>query len=415
MNKFILVFILIFTITVKSSDFCSDLFYTIFDYPEIVKQLDPNEEHTIEKKSAFIARKISLNLLENAKTAQIEIILGPATSEIKRYFGDNYKSIIREENPDGAFSVWKIEYLDSTVKYFITNVNGESRYIQLLSYLKLAGILEHQIKLHNKMSNYKEIYERTIKEIGEKPSLVVIGFANTLVRELINNGVSEETKQISFDKNTKYTELKWQKHEYWEHELKYLGIQIIKLHSGETIWFIDNEYGDRIVDIKEALEDNDINNILIFGTAAGLNSSMKVGDIIAPETFTYFIGNEIHTEYNWANADALPMKSGTHGDVDSLALETKKWLNKMNQNFISSVEVELTKILRSKKNDSLSAYLVVSDLLLENDGVDYTNWKDLHREKTGKKIFEIFISELNKIKINDLSDLQYKIQNFLIN
>ena len=86
-------------------------------------------------------------------------------------------------------------------------------------------------------------------EIGKPPDLVVFGFANTAIRGFLNSNVSNPKIGKFIMRNSEYAESKWGKPFFGAHELQNMGVQIFTFSDGKTVWFIDNEYGDRAVDL----------------------------------------------------------------------------------------------------------------------------------------------------------------------
>ena len=220
-----------------------------FRYPKALDELDPEAPHTIKDMRNYLFSKLGKEPVELAKNPQIKftIVKGPGEEFLRHLQLAADETAHPVDNPFGAFNLVKVTGPNRPPHFYITNVNGESRYLQVLSFLKLAGVQERQIQSFGNLSSYREIYLDTFQRIGHKPDLVVFGFANTALQDFAERSPSANTSEI-LRRNLEYTAGKWNKPVYRQHELSRMGVQVLELQNGKHIWFIDNEYGDRAVE-----------------------------------------------------------------------------------------------------------------------------------------------------------------------
>lgn len=385
-----------------------------FHYPAILNSLAPNVPHTIQNMKDYLERKLGKQVVESATDPRTtyQILLGPARKKLPELAANGIVHSQTIENPFGALNVVRLVKKDGSEIFVFTNINGESRYMQLMSFLKLVGIPESKINVDGYLTSYKNIYKKTFEKIGPKPDLVVFGFANTAVQALAE--ASDRTIWSNvMDNNIKYAEKKWKKPDSFEHELANMGIQEMVFEGNKKVWFIDNEYGDRAAVIARSLREyyGDSFLTLVLGTGGALNSKYKVGDIVSPK-FTLTNG-DIRTPLN--SLGELISKEGDHVHVDSPGLETKAWLHQQIASKADFVDVELQKIANELQGTKFDTYLVISDVLFSNTPSDYTQWSENHRQELKQKLFPILEHFLKKVGILNLEMLQkYNIQKFAV-
>jgi len=381
-----------------------------FRYPEEISELKPGIKHTIHDMEKFLRDKLGTQLaadLSNDST-RITIMRGPGR-RLKEHFpaGSKFEEM---KNPFGAFNVVKVTPKKGKPEFVLTNVNGESRYLQVLSLLKLGGVAESRVRLTGQLSSYEPLYKRTFENIGHKPDLVVFGFSNTALQGLVEKPGVKNAAQI-LRRNQRYADQKWEKPAFHQHELKKMGVQVIQFKNGKKVWFVDNEYGDRAVDLYEALEEHGAGKIILLGTAGALDDSYRVGDIVSPR---YFLTDEGH-KFNSPFRSRLK-KDGLSIDVETPTIETKKWLKEQIDEGADFVDVELVKVAREaleRDDDDFAAYLIVSDLLNTKKPTDYTQWTEAHRQKAKKDLTPIIDHHLREAGIENPQEISsYKIFHF---
>lgn len=388
-----------------------------FEYPIETDGLRPGVPHTIENMNRYLREKLGNELIDNVRDPKTRFVvsLGP-TSKLDGALADleNIKQIRDIENPFGAFNVLEITRKNGNRTFVLTNVNGQSRYIQVMSLLRLAGINSRRISLIGSHLSNKSVYLKTFKALGHQPDFVVFGFANTSLESLTTLLRPANAAEI-LEKNKIYANKKWQMPRHDRHELEHLGVQVLTLNSGKKIWLLDNEYGDRSIDLLLALQEHGYKKAIYLGTAGSINPNYKVGDIVTPKF--------LKTQNGTLRLDMLQSrlnKAGTLTDVNSPSLETKAWLQKQIEARVDFVEVELGKIASvisngttSHPENKFSAYLVISDLLNSPNPVDYTKWTDAHRLELKEKIRPILNDFINYETPEYERGIQYEIQNFI--
>lgn len=412
-----ILFALVFSVSSASSELsCRSVFSisTTFAYPEIVRLLDPAQPHTIENVKDYLVAKLGAEVMKDAQNDKVDfvIIQGPAKNPLSELDSTNISSVKEISNPFGAFNVTQVDYKNGKKTFVFTNINGESRYIQVLSFLRLAKISEGRITTKGELKSYHDLYTNTFKKIGHVPDLVVFGFSNTsfevVTESLVNSRIPLAQLQ---KKNSSYANTKWQKPKFDEHELKYMGIQVLKFSNGKKVWFIDNEYGDRATVMMEALQDHGASNILLLGTAGSLNPKYTVGTMVSPQFYGLANGRTIHAEFT-----GHTRREGKHGHVDSPALENKAWLKLQIDRGIDFVDVELQKASSAvRKNTQYDAYLVISDELNSKNPQDYTKWAESHRQQTKQTLKPILEGLLNGIGVHRSTEIRsYDIEYFKV-
>lgn len=389
-----------------SAPLCSFLFTNLenFHYPEQIKLLSAHAPHTILDMQSYLKSKLGAEVLKSVADAKTsyQILLGDSSE--KSTFLKNKNILLKTEiqNPFGAFNVTMLSLPEGKIKFVFTNVNGESRYLQLLSFLKLAGIAESRISLEGKLSSYRALYLETFQKINHKPDLVVFGFANTAIQAISETG-AKTIWQTVHKKNLEYSNKKWIKPSPTKHELSNMGIQILKFKNGKEVWFIDNEYGDRAAQLTKALAQYGVKNILLLGTAGALNSNYKVGDIVSPEF-------SIKADGQIAQLNTLGLfqkKYGLHSHVDTPSLETKAWLNSELQRQVDFVDVELQKVMQASNGIQIDSYLVISDVLTSQAPTDYTQWSESHRLEIKQSLYPILNMFLQRAGVTNLNELRH--------
>ncbi len=376
-----------------SSAYCSARFAALvdFQYPSTLSHLGPDVPHTIKNLPKFLREKLGAELVAEAHRPETRflVVSGPSRRPLD-YFDPTKVTSIREiSNPFGAFNSAEVKLKDGTTTYLLTNINGTSRETQVLSLLKLAGVHSRRILFLGRSESYRSIYRRTFRNIGHQPDLVVFGFANTALEGILENPAVRESGRM-LEKNRAYADRKWIKPRFDQHELQYLGVQVVETASGKKIWFIDNEYGDRAGWLMQALNDVGANRTVFFGTAGSLNPKFKVGDLVSPANFAV-----AETKLQNTRAQSKLALAGTHGDVDSPSLETLDWVAEQSRKGVDYVEVELQKVLPHVTKDSdFSAYLVISDEINTTHVKDYTLWGEAERQAAKIKIGKILNEHL---------------------
>lgn len=383
-----------------------------FTFPRDIQKINSNEFHTIEDIPAYLISKLGADTYADATkdSTRFYIIRGPG-KDIWSFFLKNEILDIQEiENSFGSFNVIKVSQKNGQTSYVFTNVNGESRYLQLLSFLRLAKVPEYHIHVKGSLVSYKDIYKSAFKTIGKVPDLVIFGFANTALESIVENANSFNKKHF-LKENREYASRKWIKPRFDEHELKNIGVQVAHFSNDKTLWLIDNEYGDRAAVLMEALQEYGASNILLLGTAGSLNPTFKVGDLVSPNA--YFKADGQYVKSN--SVSTTIAKRGIHAHIDSPALETKKWLGEQIRKGVDFVDVELQKVSEVVQPDTrFDAYLVVSDELNSETIRDYTQWTEEHRKNVKQTLWPVLRDSFEAIGVKANTKLmKYKIFYFL--
>lgn len=394
---------------------CRSLFLSeqSFRYPEIIQNLHPAEPHTIKDMRGYLTSKLGKEVVRNATNQKAEFVIlkGPAKDPLAQIDLTDMITFNEISNSFGAFNVIEVVRRNGESTFVFTNVNGESRYLQVLSFLRLAKVPDPKIVVKGELNSYYPLYRRTFQNIGHVPDLIVFGFSNTSF-EVITESIARTT--ISPDylraKNKNYAEMKWQKPSFQDHELKNMGVQILSFKSGKKVWLIDNEYGDRASMLMQALQDSGGKNILLLGTAGSLNPKLKVGDFVSPRFFAGENGQK--TSVNFVDGSFTRM--GTHAQVVSPALETKAWLKQQIERGVDFVDVELQNASSAaQKHTQFDAYLVISDVLNTKNPQDYTEWNESHRRQAKKTLEPILEKKIREIKIQPEDPIvDYQIEYF---
>lgn len=418
---FNILFVLAFSVSSASSELaCRSLFLTeatsSFAYPRSIRLLDPAKPHTIENVREYLIAKIGKEVVEQAQNEKVNfvVIKGAAKDPLSQLdiTADNLLSMKEISNPFGAFNVAQVNFKDGTTTYVFSNVNGESRYIQVLSFLRLAKIPESRISVKGSLQSYHSVYMDTFKQIGSSPDLVVFGFSNTSFEVVVESLVSTRVPMAQLKvTNSSYANTKWQKPSFYEHELKNMGVQVLNFSNGKKVWFIDNEYGDRASVLMQAMQDFGVKNILLLGTAGSLNPKYTVGQMVSPSHYGLENGKTIPAKFT---GDAP--REGKHGHVDSPALETKAWLKEQIERGIDFVDVELQKASAVvRKNIKYDAFLIISDELNSKNPQDYTKWAESHRQQTKDTLRPILRDLLSEIGIKRSTEIDsYQVEYFKV-
>lgn len=388
--------------------------YLHVEYPEVTTGLEPGVPHTIQEMDSYLKSKLSNELVASIKNnpeTRVILALGPGVG-IEKLLKNQppIKEMRPLSNPFGAFNAVQVEFVNGKRPFLLTNVNGRSRYIQVMSLLRLSGLKSKRITLLGEMISYKSLYKSTFASIGHEPDLVVFGFANTAFESMIGHLKLNNAAEIA-EKNSAYAKKKWEMPPFDRHELENLGVQIVTTSSGKRIWFIDNEYGDRAVDLYQALDEHGYKKMIYLGTAGSVNPNFNVGDIVTPQ---YLIRPEGRFELETIESEIA--KTGVLNDVDSPTLETQAWLERQNKLGVDFIEVELAKILKAihgKKKARLSAYLVISDILQSEKHVDYTKWSEAQRQELRDKIWPLLKSTFQDAPDLTKMELSYEIKKFI--
>lgn len=389
----------------QSAGSCEDLFAS-FEYPRIVEKVDPLEPHTIEDVTSYLKSKMGPEIIDLARDKNTDFIVlkGHGKKTAGFFQSDNILRYKELKNPFGAFNVVKVDYRGGGSSVVITNVNGQSRYIQVLSFLRLLHVPESKIRVKGYLRSYKSVYKRTFESIGKAPDLVVFGFSNTSFEIIAHSqpvlGIkSREMHEL----NHSYATNKWIKPSFEEHELQNMGVQVMKFKNGKTIWFIDNEYGDRATVLVEAMQDHGIKNILLLGTAGALNPAYSVGQLVSPDFYVRPNGSVVPSNSKSPSIE----KEGEHVHVDSPGLETKAWLKEQVSDGVDFVDVELQKVSNVIRPDvHYETYLIISDVLNSEKPQDYTKWSEQSRQNTMVTLKPILNDSLKRIGITPTTPIQ---------
>lgn len=382
-----------------------------FAYPDELRHLHPGVKHTIQDMPRFLREKLGAELLEGVKDPRSTyvVVQGPANERALSIFPqDQIQSIHEIHNPFGAFNAVKVKTKDGVAHYVLTNVNGRSRLIQVLSLLKLAGVNAERLHVVGRSRSYKSIYKKTFAKLSHTPDLVVFGFANTALEALFER--LPRDKALAFMRaNQAYSERKWVKPKFNEHELSHLGVQVIETQNGKRIWYVDNEYGDRAAWLFSALKEQGAKRFVILGTAGSLDHRYPIGNLVSPEYLIKPNGQKMKSPFI-----SVIQKSGSHGDVEAPSIETVEWVQQEASKGVQYIDVELQKIVPLvESNDEVSAYFVISDEINIANPKDYTQWTDHDRQRSKIKILEVLDAHMKEIGIDRSTPIKnYKIELF---
>lgn len=401
-------FIFIMALSVQARESCRAIF-TTFQYPALVESLDVSSGHTIENVRGYLSSKMSPELMQEAGNLNTDfvVIQGPGNRAHEHLPPGLHQEM---SNGFGAFNVVKVTQESGKKSFVFTNVNGESRYLQVLSFLKLAGITADRVSVRGEAQSYKDLYRRTFEKIGSKPDLVIFGFSNTsfesLVRSLVKSDIAPESLLAT---NKAYAEKKWEKPVFLEHELMNMGVQVVTFKNGKKLWLVDNEYGDRATVLMNAMQDYGVNNVLLLGTAGALNPKYKVGDLVSPYYYSLPDGRKILSKLS-----TNYVREGVHVHVDSPALESKVWLRQQLERKVDFVDVELQKVSEHiRPGVRYDAHLVISDVINSEKPQDYTHWTEDHRRQTQKTLLPILGKALESAGIDASTRISsYKVHYF---
>lgn len=401
----------------QSAGSCEDLFAFDFEYPPIVEKLDPKAPHTIEDVTGYLKSKMGAEIVDLARDNRTDFIVlkghGKKTAEF--FQSENILRYNELKNPFGAFNVVKVDYRGGGSSVVITNVNGQSRYIQVLSFLRLLHVPETKIRVKGYLRSYKAMYKKTFESIGKAPDLVIFGFSNTSFEIIAHHyPVTGIKSKEMHELNGSYATNKWIKPSFNEHELQNMGVQVMTFKNGKTVWFIDNEYGDRATVLAEAMQDYGIKNILLLGTAGALNPAYSVGEMVSPDFYVRANGSVVPSN---SKSPAIA-KEGEHVHVDSPGLETKKWLKEQVSDGVDFVDVELQKVSSVIRPDvHYETYLIVSDVLNSDKPQDYTKWSEQSRQNTMATLKPVLEGSLQRIGVTPEKTAieKFNIQYFLVN
>lgn len=394
----------------QAQESCQDVF-GFFSFPRIIDELDPYAPHTIEDVPSYLRNKIGKETLSEVHNENVDYIIlqGPGTLYKNFFTAPDVVKIKEIPNDFGAFNVVRVEFKNGRSAFVFTNVNGESRYLQVLSFLRLARVDENRIYSKGQLVSYNIIYRRTFRALKEVPDLVVFGFSNTSF-EIITKNNPVKAREAYLATNHRYATQKWIKPLFMEHELQNMGVQAMTFANGKKVWFIDNEYGDRATVLIEALQNHGVKNILLLGTAGSLNPIYQVGDVVSPQTYADGNGGMILSNTTFS----LVQRSGEHVHVDSPALESKRWLKQEIADGNDLVDVELQKAAGViAPTVHFEAYLVVSDLLNSKTPQDYTKWTEKSRQKSMEALKPILTQSLLRIGVQPTTEITgYKVEYF---
>lgn len=394
----------------QAQNSCPDIF-GFFAFPRIIDELDPYAPHTIEDVTSYLRNKIGKETLKEVHNENVDYIIlqGPGTLYSNFFKAPDVLKVKEIPNDFGAFNVVRVEFKNGRSAFVFTNVNGESRYIQVLSFLRLARVGESRIYSKGQLSTYNLIYRRTFRSLREVPDLVVFGFSNTSF-EIVTKSNPAKSREAYLATNHRYATQKWIKPLYLEHELQNMGVQAMTFSNGKKVWFIDNEYGDRATVLIEALQNHGVKNILLLGTAGSLNPIYQVGDVVSPHTYSDASGRMLLSNTTFS----LIQRSGEHVHVDSPALESKRWLKQEIADGNDLVDVELQKAASViAPTVHFEAYLVVSDLLNSKTPQDYTKWTEKSRQKSMESLKPILNQSLLRIGVQPTTEItDYKVEYF---
>ena len=382
----------------QSVNSCHELFQ-IFEFPASVEKVDPNEPHTIEDVTSYLKSKMGPEIIDYAKDIQTDFIVlkghGKKTAEF--FKSENILRYKELKNPFGAFNVVKVDYKNGRSSVVFTNVNGNSRYIQVLSFLRLLHVSESKIRVKGFLRSYKSVYAKTFEKIGKAPDLVIFGFSNTSFEIIAQTHPSLIDGARMYERNQSYATKKWIKPSFDEHELQNMGVQVMTFKNGKTVWFIDNEYGDRATVLVDALQDHGVKNILLLGTAGALNPQYSVGQMVSPDFYVRANGSVV------ASNSVSPRieKEGEHVHIDSPGLATKAWLKEQVSDGVDFVDVELQKVSSSiREKVHYETYLIISDVLNSDKPQDYTKWSEQSRKDTMATLAPVLKDSLKRIGID---------------
>lgn len=407
-GRILSLFIFVFALGVQAGESCRAIFAG-FQYPPLIESLDLSRGHTIEDVRGYLTSKMGAEVLHGAanKNTTFIVIQGAGDRAAPHFPPGSAKELA---NGFGAFNVVQVNQGPQKMSFVFTNVNGESRYLQVLSFLKLAGIPAERVFVRGRLETYQDLYRRTFAKIGDKPDLVVFGFSNTsfesMVKTLVKTDVLAETLLAA---NKAYAEKKWQKPGFLQHELQNMGVQVVTFKNGKKVWLIDNEYGDRATVLMNAMQDFGVKNVLLLGTAGALNPRYRVGELVSPYYYSLPDGRRILSQLS-----GNYVREGVHVHVDSPALETKIWLRQQLERKVDFVDVELQKVSEHvRPGVHYDAHLVISDVINAAKPQDYTHWTEEHRQQTQKTLLPILGQALKNVGIEASSLLSsYKVYYF---
>lgn len=392
---------------------CHDLFAARaeFRYPSEILALDMTQGHTIQNLSRHLREKLGDETFASFTSPETRyvIVQGPARSPLKHLRSSSVEEIKEISNPQGAFNVVKASYADGKTDFVFTNVNGESRLTQVLSYLRLGRVEEKRISLVGRQTTYENVYRKTFEKIGHIPDMVIFGFANTAVEIMASHSARMGSKILK--ENEVYADRKWKKPAFHQHELLHMGVQVFSFANGKKVWVLDNEYGDRAGVLARSLVRHGVKRVLLLGTAGAVRGDYRVGDRVSPE----LMANDKGVLQKSPGLELVQKKSGVHTHVDSPILETKAWLQKKTAEGIDFVDIELQKVAPEFKDLDFAAYFIISDVIGSKRPSDYTQWTDRDRVNSRKKLSPVIeaFAKLSGIDLKTIED--YRIHKFQTN
>ena len=335
--------------------------------------LDLHSGHTIQDIPTYLERNLSRELAQGLhREAKVTIVLG-SNEELIRFLRERGATSIQLlGNPDGFHRVHRILREGGGEEYVISAVNGQDRLTHVMTLLKMGGFDLNRVILRGRLHRWTREYEEIFRKFGPPPDVAVVGFRSTFVSAFLKASpegthlLGKIRGDVQFRDRIKGSVTK--------HEMDGMDFYELTFDSGKRAWFFNNDLGDRIGDIFEALENFGDHKIQYsyFGTAGSVTEKLRVGDSVVPKLQTP------GKSYAYVSPAA---QSARAAHVPTPNVETREWLRNAIQT-ADFVEVEWAHILDKVKDISrLSPHFVISDLLVGPHAGDYTMWNKEQSER----------------------------------
>ena len=379
-------------------------------YVDVVRGIDPTEAHTIKDPLAFARDNLGDELMKAATgTAdKFYIYMGDGKEAFHRARNEGWTLSKPLEKREGFHQVYRATRGNETA-FLILRVNGEDRKAHVQSLLRLAGVAADRVMTSGRTKKWKQNYLAAFRRTGEKPDLVVYGFALTTIAAVLEKNPLANVQEL----------LKLRSNRVSRDRVPDLavsgdldGVQMhrLKFRDGRVVWIFNSLYGDLSDDLLEAIVDHGASRILYIGTTGALTSKYAVGDLVVP-AFVSEGGKMIASSDPWKFATRLKARSANYLRVVAPAEETLRWLHAMIAATVDVVEVELgywLDRLKSRPDVKFTPVLVVSDVMSGPNHSDLTEWGSSNSRVAREGILQLFDYHLGMTTDRDFRVSKYE-------
>ncbi|MEW6280788.1 MAG: hypothetical protein AB1758_19390 [Candidatus Eremiobacterota bacterium] len=340
--------------------------------PEIVR-VTPGDDHTIHDLEGYLRDNLGEETLVIARTGRepVLVAVGEGQETADRLVAAGWRMGDAVDKAVGFHRVNRAVSPEGVPSLVVWRVNGDDRVLHIQSLLKLAGLPADRLTTTGTTRSFQDDFLRTFRQHG-KPDLVVYGMAKTAAAAILKEHPLRNAGYL-LDVFRRRGAPKVEDDS--RRDLSGLKMEVMKLASGQTVWFVPPLYGDLTRDVVDALVEHGAPVVHFLGTCGAPNPELRVGDIVTPSTLVTPDGKRESLSWLAPTKGARP--GATCMRVSTPNIETRQWAEQAARDGVDFIEVELAYWLEALKNRPdirFRVQAVVSDVLLGPNSRDMTRW-----------------------------------------